>query len=228
MARRVPAGQLALFEDLPKAPPPPAVAEAILRASDDDPAAAPAAPVELFSPEVVIALESQPAEPARLALVIPVSGKSGGAVAAAARQLDLAAEALLSLAIHVLDFGPFDSVEAEELDAIIEACRSLEMRRFEAVLTALGSRDDGVPALLADDSALFAFADALRGALREHGAPSGETDGNGPHLPLRSDTTLAGQISLDRPLRLPVRDFALARLLADGGYDVQHKWTLAL
>ena len=230
MARRVPSGQLALFDDLPKAPPPNPAAIPEL-AGDDGAPPEPAAPVELFSPEVIVALETLPAPPPvpdRLALVIPVSSKSGSAVAAAARQVELSADALLSLSISVLDFGGFDDVDSDELEAIVEACSSVEMRRFEAVFSALGNRDDGLPALFADDGALLAFADLLRGALRERGAPAGEADWNGPHLPLDSATSLSGQISLDRPLKLPVRDFALVRVFGDGGYEVQRKWGLAL
>ena len=229
MARRVPSGQLALFDDLPKAPPPNA-AEIPELAGDDEAPPEPAMPVELFSPEVIVALETVPAPPPvpdRLALVIPVSSKVGGAVAAAARQVELPPDALLSLSISVLDFGAYDDL-ADELDAIVEACSSIEMRRFEAVFSALGSRDDGLPALFADDGALLAFADLLRGALRERGAPAGEADWNGPHLPLESTSSLSGQISLDRPLKLPVRDFALVRRFGDGGYEVQRKWPLAL
>ena len=54
------------------------------------------------------------------------------------------------------------------------------------------------------------------------------TKSHGPHLPLDTSTMLSGQVSLDRPLKLPVRDFALVRLFGGGGYEVQRKWGLAL
>lgn len=103
MARRVTA-QLALFDELPKAPPP--LHEAILSPAEMDEPAAQTAVVELFSPEVIIALEAVPARPSipdRLALVVPISSRSGGAILAAARQVEISDTVLFSLRVSLLE-----------------------------------------------------------------------------------------------------------------------------
>ncbi|HEY9012167.1 MAG TPA: hypothetical protein VIN06_14230 [Devosia sp.] len=232
MARRVPAAQLALFEELPKAPPP--MPEAILAlAGGGEAEPEVAAPVELFSPEVIGALEARPVAPERppvpdrLAIVVPVSSRSGSSIGAAARQVEISDAVLFSLRVSLLDLGPVDRFDAEDVEAIVRACAKIEMGRFDAVFRALGPRFDSGPALFPDeDGELAALLDCLRGALRACGAPDGADDDNGPHLPLGSGPQLTGHTSLDRPLKLPVRDFALVRVFGDGGYEVQRKWSL--
>lgn len=233
MARRISSAQLALFDELPRASPP--ISEGIPALTEDgraEPKAAP--PVELFSPEVIDALEVSPAVPEkppvpdRLALVIPVSSRSATSIAAAARQVEISDAVLFAMRVNLLDLGPVDQFDAEDVEAIIVACAKVEMGRFEAVFRALAPRFDGGPALFPDeDGGLATLLDCLRGALRACGAPDGCGDDNGPHLPLGPASQLTGYASLDRPLKLPVRDFALVRVFGDGGYEVQRKWTLA-
>ena len=230
MARRAPSGQLTLFEDLPKAQPP--IAEAMLDAAEPAEPVAESAVVELFSTETITALEAPPTVPAapavpdRLALVVPLNSRSGGSILAAARHVEISDAVLFSLHVSLLDLGPVDKLDAEDVDAIIAACGKVEMGRFDAVFPSLAPRFDGGPALFpAENDDLAALLDGLRGALRARSAPAGDGDDNGPHLPLGSGA-LSGHTSLDRPLKLPVRDFALARVFGDGGYEVLKKWTL--
>lgn len=229
MARRAPSAQLALFDDLPKAPPP--MPEAILALVEAEAAPEPVSPVELFSPEVIVALETVPQPPPvpdRLAIVIPVSSKSGGSILGAARQVEISDDVLFSLRISLLDLGPLDQFDADDVAAVIAACGTVEMRRFDLPFPALAPRFDGGPALFPDETdALAALLDCLRSALRSRGAPAGEADDNGPHLPLGAGPSPGGHTSLDRPLKLPVREFALVRVFGDGGYEVQKKWALA-
>lgn len=230
MARSHP-GQFSLFDDLPKAPPPsPGTIFALAEADEALPEPVPV--IELFSPEVIIALETVPAPPTvpdRLALVVPISSKSGGSILAAARQVEISDEVLFSLRVSLLDLGPLDQLDAEDVEAVIAACGTVEMRRFDAVFPALAPRFDGGPALFPDESdALATLIDSLRSALRSRGAPAGDADDNGPHLPLGTGPGPGGHTSLDRPLKLPVREFALVRIFADGGYEVQKKWALPL
>lgn len=210
MARSHP-GQLSLFDDtLPQAPPPPPPIEDVEAVEDVAPVAADG-----------------------LILALLVGSKSAGSVLAAARQVaaqhevDIPAEAGFALFVSVLDFGLFDALDAEEIEAIIEAGRAVELRRFDVALSTLGSSDGGGLALFADESGgLEGFADCLRGALRERGAPPPDADRNGPHLPLARGRIDIGSIALDRPLRLPIREFALLRLAGDG-HEVLRKWALA-
>ena len=228
MARRAPSAQLTLFDDLPTAPPP--MPKAILALVEDEAAPEPVSPVELFSPEVIVAVETiamPPPVPARLAIVIPVSSKSGGSILAAARQIEISDDVLFSLRINLLDLGPLDQFDAEDVAAVIAACGTVEMHRFDLPFPALAPRFDGGPALFPDDTDdLAALLDCLRSALRSRGAPAGDGDDNGPHLPLGACTSLGGHTSLDRPLKLPVREFALVRVFGGGGYEVQKKWAL--
>jgi hypothetical protein len=210
MARSHP-GQLSLFDDTIYLPPPLP------------------APIE----DVEAVEDVAPAEADRLVLALLVGSKSAGSVVAAARQaaaqheVDIPAEAGFSLFVSLLDFGAFDSLDAEEVEAIIEAGSTVEMRRFDVALSTLGNSDTGDLALFADQSGgLEAFADCLRGALRERGAPPPDADRNGPHLPLGLEHIDIGPISLDRPLRMPIREFALLRLAGDG-HEVLRKWALA-
>jgi len=229
MARRAPSAQLALFDDLPKAPPPPPEAVLTLVAASVEPE--PPSPVELFSPEVIVALETVPQPPPipdRLAIVVPVSGRSGGSILAAARQVEIGDDVLFSLRISLLDLGPLDRLDAGDVEAVIAACGTVEMRRFDLPFPALAPRFEGGPALFPDETEeLAALLDSLRSALRSRGAPSGDGDDNGPHLPLGAGHAPGGHTSLDRPPKLPVREFALVRVFADGGYEVQKKWALA-
>ncbi len=231
MARRAPSAQLALFDDLPKAPPP-TTAPILAIAGTSEVASEPATPVvELFSPEVIVALEAAPQPPAvpdRLALVVPISSKSGGSILAASRQLAISEDVLFSLRVSLLDLGPIDQFDAEDVDAVISACGKIQMSRFDAVFPALAPRFDGGPALFPDESEeLAALLDSLRSALRSRGAPAGDADDNGPHLPLGAGSAPGGHTHLDRPLKVPVREFALVRIFGDGGYEVQKKWGLA-
>lgn len=228
MARRV-AAQLALFDDLPKAPPP--FPQQLPAATADAAPVAEAVAAELFSPEVIVALESAPvvaALPDRLALVVPVSSRSGGSILAAARQVEVTDDVLFSLRVSLIDLGPLTQFDAHDIEAIIAACGTVDMHRFDAVFPALAPRFDGGPALFPDeDGGLADLLDCLRGALRARGAPAGDADDNGPHLPL-GESRLSGHTSLDRPLKLPVRDFALVRVFGDGGYEVLKKWGLGM
>jgi len=232
MARRVSA-QLALFDDLPKAPPP-ALPETIRDDAEPAERGAPAPVVELFSPEVIVALEAlpvvppPPSVPDRLALVVPISSRSGGSILAAVRQVEISDAVLFSLRVSLLDLGPLEMLDADDVEAIVAACGTIDLRRFDAAFPALAPRFDGGPALFPEETGgLATLLDSLRGALHERGAPTGDGDDNGPHLPLGTATGLAGHTSLDRPLKLAVREFALVRVFADGGYEVQKKWVLA-
>lgn len=230
MARRAPSAQLALFDDLPKSATP--TPEAIVALVEDGEAASgPVSPVELFSPEMIVTLDTIPQPPPvpdRLAIVIPVSSKSGGSILAAARHIEVSDDVLFSLRISLFDLGPLDRFDAEDIEAVIAACGKVEMRRFDLPFPALAPRFDGGPALYPDETDdLAALLDHLRSALRSRGAPAGDGDDNGPHLPLGAGASPGGHASLDRPLKLPVREFALVRVFGDGGYEVQKKWALA-
>ena len=182
--------------------------------------------------EVIVALEAAPVVPTipdRLALVVPISSRSGGSILAAARQVEISDAVLFSLRVSLLDLGPLDQLDADDVEAIIAACGAVEMRRFDALFPSLAPRFDGGPALFPDeDGGLAALLDCLHSALRARGAPAGEGDDNGPHLPLGAAPGPGGHTSLDRPLKVPVREFALARVFPDGGYEVQKKWGLPL
>lgn len=208
MARSHP-GQLSLFDDTLPPPPPPAVA---LENAEETEAG--------FA-----------TEPDRVVLALLVSGKSAGPVLAAARhvaaqhEIEIPAEAEPSLFISMFDFGTFDALDAEEVETVLEAGAAVEMRRFDVALSTLGSCDDGGVALFADDSGIIdAFTDCVRGALRERGGPLPDADR--PHLVLCRSAMDIGPITLDRPLHLSIREYALLRIWGDG-YEVLRKWALA-
>src|SRR6187431_2731194 len=96
MARRVPPGQLPLFGELPRTAPPPPPARLLAPPQGEDSDAP--APGELFAaPDRAVpegwteasAFEAPPAAAAdRLVLAVPVSGRSGGSILAAIRQVE--------------------------------------------------------------------------------------------------------------------------------------------
>lgn len=239
MARSHP-GQLSLFDDLPQAPPP--APPLRMRDHDDVDAGAMLACGELFAPIDTVLPEAPPTvrmapaeaeEPGcpvsadRLVMAVTVSIKSTGAIHAAA-QIGPGDAAPVSPYISVLDFGDAEAIGTDETEALLEAGSAIELRRFEAAFSTLGSRDDGGLALFPDETGgLGALADCLRGALRECGAPTADMDRNGPHLPFGGRDGVE-VTRLDRPVRLPVRDIALLHVFGDGsGYEVLRKWALA-
>lgn len=249
MARRIPPGQLALFDDLPNTLPPPALLLGL--PAEDDPSSMAPFP-DLFaandeSPRP-IALAPPPSPPPGLPSLGPdpiffavlTGGKVAGEIVAAGlaqkQQHELSASLRPADTLHVsvLGAGRADDLSDDDIALLKEAGDAVSMPRFEVSFTEAMSfrRKAGpMPLVLPCDEgadAMAGLAEALWTQMRERGFTLNSRLTAVYHLTLAYDRIEVPRTPLDQPIRMPVREFALVRSWrGEGRYETIKKWSLA-